>query len=418
MRRVLYISYDGVLEPLGQSQILSYLDGLAADHAITLLTFEKPADLSDRVAVAALESRLAARGITWVRLRYHKRPPVFSTAFDTAVGILHARRVCRQRHVAIVHARGYVPSLIALAARGRSRAAFLFDMRGFWVDEKIDAGHWRRHGILHRVGKWCERWFFRSADGIVSLTAAGVRAFPDLGYNPAAAKPVPIVVIPTCVALDRFTPGEKDRQLEASLGLAGARVIGCVGTMSNWYLRQEMLRYLARASESIGNMRILIVTREDQDVLRRDARVCGVPMDRLVVTRAAFVDMPHMMRLFDVGVFFIQPSYSKQGSAATKLAEFLAAGVPVVINDGVGDSGEIVRRGRVGLVLSSLDEAAIARSMPELEMLLADPQIGSRCRQVAVERFDLNQGIEQYRDLYRRLAGGRDEALSASAGGG
>lgn len=399
--RILYISYDGLLEPLGESQVVSYLERLASSHRITLLSFEKGEDLSVCARVSAMERRLAACGISWIRLRYHKHPPVLSTVLDAIVGIVRVRAICRTGAVAIVHARGYVPSLIALGSRGASGARFLFDMRGLWVDEKVEAGHWKPGGVLYRVGKWWERRFFEEADAIVSLTEQGVRAFPQLGYD---VPPAIVEVIPTCVDLQRFTPGSKDPELLASLGLTDALVVGCIGTMSNWYMRHEMLRYLAYLTESFARVRVLIVTREDPAMLRQDAERAGIPRERLALTRSEFADMPRFVRLFDAGLFFIKPTLSKRGSAATKLAEFLACGIPVIINDDVGDSGAIVKRGQVGVVLSSVDAESVEGSLPGVRMILEDRAIGARCRKLAVELFDIERGVEKYRLLYRRLS--------------
>ena len=83
---VLYVTYDGVLEPLGESQVVSYLEGLATSCAITLLSFEKPADRADAARMDAMRIRLNAAGMTWIALEYHKRPPVFSTARDVLAG--------------------------------------------------------------------------------------------------------------------------------------------------------------------------------------------------------------------------------------------------------------------------------------------------------------------------------------------
>ena len=47
MASVLYISYDGLMEPLGQSQVLRYLEGLSLNHKIWIISFEKEGDLSD-----------------------------------------------------------------------------------------------------------------------------------------------------------------------------------------------------------------------------------------------------------------------------------------------------------------------------------------------------------------------------------
>ena len=398
---VLYVSYDGALEPLGESQVVSYLERLAPDFDITLISFEKPADMADTARMAAMSARLAAKGVSWAPLRYHKRPPVLSTAFDAIAGIARGRRIARARGVRIVHARGYVPALIALGSRGATGAKFLFDMRGFWVDEKVEAGHWPAGGLLFRAGKWWERRFYAAADALVSLTEAGVRCLPELGVTPASG--VPVEVIPTCADLQRFAPGAKDAALAERLGVSGAPVIGCVGTMGNWYLRDEMTRGLALFAESWPDLRILIVTRDDQAALRADLERAGVPRDRLAITTAPFEDMPRYIRLFDAGLFFIKPSFSKRASAATKLAEFLGCGVPVVINDGVGDSGRIVRDGGVGVVLDALDSSTLAGAVPRVRAVLADPGVRERCRAVAKEVFDLDTGVERYRRLYRRL---------------
>ncbi|WP_229381878.1 hypothetical protein [Spiribacter sp. 2438] len=58
MKPVLYLTRNGLLEPLGQSQVMSYLRGLSRDHAITLVTFEKPEDMADSVAITWVDSGL------------------------------------------------------------------------------------------------------------------------------------------------------------------------------------------------------------------------------------------------------------------------------------------------------------------------------------------------------------------------
>ncbi len=398
--QALYVSYDGALEPLGESQVVNYLTRLSVNYRITLISFEKPEDLSDHTRVIAMEQRFHASGINWIPLRYHKSPPVFSTIFDVVCGALTAWRVCQQGTIRIVHARGYVAALVALFVRRGGASRFLFDMRGFWVDEKVEAGHWRAYGFLYRLGKWWERRFFERADAIVSLTKAGVQALPALGYD--ISDTVPTVVIPTCVDLQRFKPIKKDPDLIGPLGLESKLVIGCVGTMSNWYLRTEMLRYLAYLSKSTQALRVLIVTREDHKTLRRDAVASGVP-DAMVLTRASFSEMPRYMSLFDAGLFFIRPTLSKRASAATKLAEFLSCGVPVILNDGVGDSGAIVRHHDVGVVLTATNQEAFAASLPPVRALFSGLEMSERCRRVASELFDVEKGTEKYRKLYESL---------------
>ena len=124
----------------------------------------------------------------------------------------------------------------------------------------------------------------------------------------------------------------------------------------------------------------------------------------MVTTDAEFCDMPAHVRLMDLGVFFIKPCFSKTGSAATKLAEFLGVGVPVVINDGIGDSGRIVRDHKVGVVLPATSAAACDASLPDVRALLADDGVKSRCVGTARRLFSLDEGVARYAALYASLA--------------
>jgi glycosyltransferase involved in cell wall biosynthesis len=398
---ILYVSYDGALEPLGESQVVAYLELLARRHTLTLLSFEKRRDLGDVGRVDVLRHRLAAAGVRWLALPYHRRPPVLSTAWDVARGIVVALREGRRRRIHVTHARGYVAALVALTLRRLVGARFIFDMRGFWADEKVDAAHWRAGCALYRVTKRCERRFFESADAIVSLTAAGLAAARRLGYGigPDAA----VEVIPTCTDLRRFCPGPRDAALAARLDLGPGPVIGCVGSLSNAYLRRPMLDYLACVTAALPTLTVLVVTHEDHHALYAEAIAAGVPADRLRITRAAFSTMPLHLRLMDLGVFFIRPTFAGLGRAATKLGEFLGSGVPVVINDGIGDSGRIVRDEGAGVVLPDVKPERFASSLPAVRALLEDPGVRRRCRVAAERWFDLDAGVQRYASLYARL---------------
>lgn len=413
--QVLYITYDGVLEALGESQVVAYLEGLAPAYAITLLSFEKPEDLGDADRAGRMRARLAGTGIRWIPLRYHKRPALLSTAFDLARSIVTGLRVSLARGVRVVHVRSYVPAVVALVLRRLVHVAFLFDMRGFWPDEKRESGQWSRRSVAYRLAKWFERRFFESADAIVSLTEAGMREFPGLGYT---LRPGTVVeVIPTCTDLERFRPGPRDLALRSRLGLGDHVVVGCVGTMSNWYLREPMLDYLAFFLARVPGARALVVTAEDHARLRGEAAARAIDPARFIVTRADFVEMPAMIRLMDVGMFFIRPCFSKKGSAATKLGEFLGCGVPVVINDGVGDSGAIVRAARAGVVLAEPTPRAFEETLDAVQAMLGDADVATRCRAAATEHFDLERGVAKYAALYERLLAQRGIGVGRTIGG-
>src|SRR5712692_7296807 len=98
-KRVLYISYNGMLDPLGQSQVLPYLRELSKlGVRFTLLSFERPAAFDSEGATKRDELRehLAAEGIDWHALRYHQTPSLPATTYDVLHGLRYAKRLVRR----------------------------------------------------------------------------------------------------------------------------------------------------------------------------------------------------------------------------------------------------------------------------------------------------------------------------------
>jgi len=411
--RVLYVSYDGMLEPLGQSQVVNYVERLADDHKITLLSYEKPRDLAQPEAIAAMATRLRHAGIRWIRLRYHHRPRLSATAWDIVCGLVVGGMACLDDRIELIHARSYVASVIGLTLKRRLGLKLLFDMRGFWADEKLDAGDWTARSLAYRSAKRWERRFFEEADGIVSLTREGVRVFDSLGYvqRPDTA----IEVIPTCVDVTRFSPGSKDPDLVRRLGLARRFVIGCVGTLGRRYEPEAMLSYIALLASSQPRVCALLVTQDPAEPLRQTARRAGLADEQLVIVSAPFASMPRYLRLLDLAVIFRKQTFAKHGGLATKLGELLAVGVPVVVNEGVGDAVELIEQEGVGIVLRALTSEAFAASLPSVQALRERVDVRGRCRQVAEQRFGLELGVARYRRLYERLQaiGSADAAFPA-----
>jgi glycosyltransferase involved in cell wall biosynthesis len=112
-----------------------------------------------------------------------------------------------------------------------------------------------------------------------------------------------------------------------------------------------------------------------------------------------------MRRTCDAGLAFIRPSFSKLASSPTKIAEYLAAGLPVITNTGIGDLEEIICGERVGVVVTQFSDAAYCDAAAQLSSLLGDKTLRERCVAVARKHFDLERiGWPRYRTVYEKLA--------------
>lgn len=390
---MLYLSYDGALDPLGQSQILPYLRGLAArGAAITLISFEKRVDREVSGGIEALRGELGARRIRWIHLTYHKRPTVLATSFDLLVGLLRAAAVVRRERVQVVHARSYMAALMAWVLKRLFGVRFVFDMRGFWADERVEGGLWPSKGFLYHLVKRLERRFLRDADEVVTLTEKArvtIERWPGLEVSR-------VTVIPTCVDLERFSASASFEPPSPSPVLVYA------GSLGTRYFLEGMCDFYAQVRQRHpgAKFNVLTPTRvEAVEVLSQ--RGLGPPL----VTCATVPpeEIPGWLARSHLGLAFYKPGWARQGTCPTKVGEYLAMGFPVVVNAAVGDMGEVIGANDVGVVISDFSVEAYSRALDRIEELWADPGLASRCRRVAESCFSLELGVDRYWGMYQRL---------------
>lgn len=409
--RVLYITYDGLADPLGRSQILPYLSRLAAlGHRICVLSCEKPERLAkDGARVCQL---CDAAGITWHPLTYHKQPPVVSTVFDLARMRAAALRLQRRWSFDLVHCRGHLPAIIGLHLKRRFGTALLFDPRGFWPEEKVEGKVWDLrnpvYAKVHSYIKKVEKDLLRSSEQIVFLTYAGREELlrrPELhGHGER------VTVIPCCVDFDHFQLATAAERREARTGLGiGAKepVLLYLGSIGEWYMLDEMLDFFRTYLERYPEARFLFVTPDPESSIRSTAEVRGIDPGRLIIRSASREEVPNLMAAADLGICFIRPLFSKTGSSPTKLGEMIAVGLPVVANGPVGDVEAIVDATRCGVALREFSEGAYSLALDRIELL--DSEAADR-RQAALPWFDLSIGVERYHRAYLRCLAERRRA--------
>jgi glycosyltransferase involved in cell wall biosynthesis len=405
MPSTLYICYFGLREPLVQTQVLPYLRQLAAGgFEVFLLTFEP--GLREKWTgeeARAERERLAGQGISWHALPYHKRPSLPATVYDIAAGSRAAARLVRRHGISVVHGRSHVGAAMAAAVKRLTGRPFIFDIRGFLPEEYVDAGVWPAGGRLYRVAKRVERRLLAAADGFVVLTE---KARDILFPGHAAEGARPVEVIPCCVDMGRFeaAAGVSREEVRRELGVEGRRVFVYVGALGGWYLTEETADLLARAHAEDPQTFSLVLTQSPPEMIAGPLRARGVGEEDFMIRRVAPADIPRYLKAADAAVSFIKPCYSKLSSSPTKLAEYLAAGLPVVCNAGIGDVDAVVEGERVGVVVRELNEETYRAALGQLEDLRREPGFAARCQDAARRHFDLvTVGGHRYRRLYRRL---------------
>jgi len=400
-KSVLYISYTGLMDPLGQSQVLQYVLALGrSGHRMTVLSFEKPDGLRDGKRVAAMRERCEQAGVDWRPRVWHNRPiGTLATLYDLVAGRKQAIRIAREIEADVVHCRSYIASLMGLAVKRATGARFIFDMRGFWPDERVDGRIWSKSSATYRIFKRVERSLFLNADHVISLTKAGISEYEAFDYMKGI--PTKSTVIPTCTNLDMFQPQDVPSE---------GFTLGYVGSVGSWYLFDEVAKAVARAFVMRPDARFLVITKGNHDLVRNALGSAGADLDRVEVRGADFYEVSQQIARMDAGIFFIRPAWSKRASCPTRMGEFLACGKPCLANGGVGDVANDLQETGTGLALPPLgtenvDLTNLDSALKTLFAMAADPEMRARCRIVAEERFSLASGVTAYSGIYEELAG-------------
>ena len=406
----LYICYLGLDEPLVQTQVIPYLEGLASSgHEIHLLTFE-PRRPGARESEANRE-RLSGQGITWHWTRYHKRPSLPVTVFDAWWGGLRSAAIIRRHGLEVLHARAHVPAASALIAKRLTGATLVFDVRGLMAEEYADTGRWKYGGLPFRITKAVERWARDASDGIVVLTDDG-REILMAGRDHEN-----LVVVPCCVNTEPYQRARPLREeVRSELGLTSRTVVVYVGKFTGWYAEREMVDFYLAARQIIPDLHLMLLTQSDQDLIREDLVQRGLSSSDFTLTGVAPDEIPRMLSACDFGLSFVRPLPSKRASSPTKNAEYLAAGMPFIATAGVGGTDTLAQLTDVVVLLTGFEESEYERAACEVRRLLAEDGVRERCAEVASQHLSLKEtGVPLYRQLYGRLT--RDDLTSENSPG-
>ena len=402
--RALYISHNGMLEGLGQSQVLPYVRGLARRGVrYDLFSFELP-EATD-AEIEPLKASLATQGIRWMPLRRKRDPRLHVKIEEIARGVGHALLSAAARRPDIVHGRSYLPTAIAdVIASIVPRAKLVFDCRGMLGDEYVDAGYWRKEQREYRLLKRYEGRAFHRAEGVVVLTEALRRWVSE---NDLLGPRTTLATIPTCVDMDNFVfdPVAR-RERRAELGLEGRTVVVYAGSLGELYRMEDMVRFMRTLkARSTTPVAFLVLTPSPPDKLVALMREHGLD-DSLVVRKAPPRQMASYLSAGDLGLAFGKACFARLGCSPTKLAEYLACGLPVVTNSDFGDQGTLADQPETCIVIEGFEPAVLDDAATRALALAAAPleRRVALGRALAGARFGLETvGVARYEALYRDM---------------
>jgi glycosyltransferase involved in cell wall biosynthesis len=401
-KKVVFLSYDGITDPLGQSQILPYLFGLSSkkNYKITIVSFEKTNNYLQNKG--AILNKIERHNIDWMPLKYTKYPPIFSALWDI-YKLNQTVKKLKNKGLDLIHCRSYITTLVALGFKKKYKTPFIFDMRGFYADERVDGKLWPLNNIIYKkiynYFKRKEKEFLQFSDYTVSLTESGKKEI--LSWNlPNQSK---IKVIPCCTDENLFKT-KNIQNVRSELGFnKDDFIISYVGSIGTWYMLDEMLDFFKCLQIKKPNAKFFFITKDDPQLILEKAKNKDIEISSIKIQPSSREMMPSYIGVSNFSIFFILPVFSKKASSPTKMGEIMNLGIPIICNSGVGDVDEIMDKSMPELLVKDFSNNEYERV---IDLITNNYQPNQKnIVETSHNCYSLEKGVEKYKEVYQEILG-------------
>jgi glycosyltransferase involved in cell wall biosynthesis len=392
--RITHLALDGLSTHLGQAQVLAVSERLQSmGWECTILSLE-PQE-ADRAVLDRVQARAAMSGVRWQRRPYRKgRVGAPKNTLSMAAMLRGVRK-----QTDLFHCRSYFGAFFPSTASIFGHIPYVFDTRGYWVDEKIEAGRWFQDVASRAIARRVELELYGRASGVVSLTELAAEDVRDGRFGRRHPEERSIC-IPTCADYKKFT---MERGAAPHEFLLDGPIIAYVGSLNPSYEYRIALRLAAMILARVPEAKFLALTNQ-VDQVSTLADELAIPARRRLITAVAHERIHLWLPWIDFGLMLlVSPNLAKRASMPTKLAEFFATGVAPIAYGANSEVVEWVRRVGSGLALGdlsndSLESAAewVARGVPDVDVL-------AHARVAAEKHFSLESGVERYDSLFQTI---------------
>ena len=401
-QKIVFLSYDGITDPLGQSQILPYLFGVASknNYKITIVSFEKIKNHLQNKDV--ILNKLNKNNVEWIPLRYTKYPPIFSTLWDV-YKLSKSINKLKNKGLDLIHCRSYITTIVALGFKKKYKVPFIFDMRGFYADERVDGKIWSLNNFIYKkiynYFKSKEKEFLQFSDYTISLTENGKKEI--LSWN--LANQSKIKVIPCCTDKNLFqTKNIQNVRAELDFNKEDF-IISYVGSIGTWYMLDEMLDFFKCLQIKKSKAKFLFITKDDPQLILEKVKSKKIDISSIKIQPSSREMMPSYIGVSNFSIFFILPVFSKKASSPTKMGEIMNLGIPIICNSGVGDVDEIMGKSMPELLVKEFSNNEYQRV---IDLITNNYQPNQKnITKTSHSYYSLEKGVEKYKEVYQEVLG-------------
>ena len=329
MKPFIYLSHDGVLDHIGQSQIFPYLKIYSRQTKVFLISFEKNENIQKAFK---LKNSKECKNIHWIILNYHKN--IFLKIIDFLILSIKVIFVLKKYKLSLIHCRSYFPTLSVYFISFFFQVKYIFDIRDFWADEGIEI---KKYKFIYRFVKKIEGKLINKSAHIVCLTNTAKNYIFNI-YNIDLSK---ITVIPCGTDFDLFNRKKLNKsnllKISRDLRLKNKKVLLYYVSLGENYLINKMIRLFKYLKSDNNDWIFMFVINNAHSHLENILKKNNLQKRDFRILNSSRVNLPNYLFFADISVFFYRSGMRSIGCSPTKLADLFAMNIPIITSSNLGD---------------------------------------------------------------------------------
>ena len=392
---ILFLNDGSILNPIIHSQGLPLLKYLSDTFNCRMLSFEFPFSTEKEKEQYNYISKKYNKYIDLkeVSLKNNSFIPYLIVFF--VKGIPKVTYLIIKYNIKLLHMRSLFPSVIGLSIKlFYPGIKIIYDNRGVLIEELIYQGIYKRGSF--------KEWVFRKLEYLILSKSDHIVVVSNV-FKVHLIKKYPIIknfqdkisVINNKARIEKVINPEKlgDKK--------DKNKIICIysGSSAKWQNIPKIFSFAMRCHLKFDNFRLKVITYHSEEVKKILVEYGALLKITEIIEVNSDKVLEHLITA-NFSLLFRDDNIINNVSSPLKFAEYLSAGLPVVVSKGVGDTEEVINKYKVGVIL---EEDNYELAIVKLIELLKDRDIYRRCRIVAEKEFNLEDSFISYKSIYTSL---------------
>jgi len=391
IKNILFIADSSLRNPILQSQGFPFLFNLNhTKYKPFVLSFEetnisKEESLEFQSIIKKYDSK-----INFLPVTINKKGILPSWFYFFWRATFELKSLIRNNRIDLLHARSFYPVLLSIFIKFffNHPIKVVYDNRGLYIDEKILCGLIKKASIKEKFFRWFEKYVVKNCDRMVVVS----NQFKSYILNKSKHKTLSkIVVIPNRTLIDMNINLTQKHSNKIILVYSGSYAV--------WQNSTELKKLFIQALNIFNDVIFKIISYEQekfQSLFSAESEL----LQRINIVSVEPVKVKEELSKCNCGILLRENNLINNVSSPLKFAEYLAAGLPVLLSEGVGDTESIIKKYDVGIIIKNNNYMS---ALKDLRELLNDKDVYRRCLRVADKEFNIITSFKQYQEIYDKI---------------